>query len=125
MERLTHLWTLKEFVVSNRLLRIQGLGKLIHLQGDLTISGLGNVADTGEAREARLSTKTGLRKLALEFDSNEEMQRIREENEAYVVEALQPPPNLVTFEISKLEGCYIERMCKVGKFATHGEVTIP
>ncbi|XVF78402.1 hypothetical protein PTKIN_Ptkin14bG0129300 [Pterospermum kingtungense] len=104
MERLTRLQTLKEFIVSSRGLRIEVLGKLSHLQGDLTIRGLGNVADIGGAMEAQLWAKTGLRKLGLQFDSNEEMRRIRKENEAFLVEVLQPPSNLETLDISWLSG---------------------
>ncbi|XVF79431.1 hypothetical protein PTKIN_Ptkin14bG0222600 [Pterospermum kingtungense] len=102
MERLTRLRTLKEFVVSHKVdsRSLQGLGKLTHLQGDLKIRGLGNVAEASVAMEARLLAKTGLRKLTLEFDGNNS----HPENEAFVVEALQPPPNLETLSIWKLGG---------------------
>ncbi|XVF79435.1 hypothetical protein PTKIN_Ptkin14bG0223000 [Pterospermum kingtungense] len=105
MERLTRLQTLKEFHVSyindNDLsCDLQGLGKLTHLQGDLRITGLGNVAEAREASEARLSAKTGLRKLSLAFYGN----NLYPENEAFVLEALQPPPNLQTLKISYLKG---------------------
>ncbi|XVF78409.1 hypothetical protein PTKIN_Ptkin14bG0130000 [Pterospermum kingtungense] len=103
MERLTHLRTLKEFVVGNRVYdacSLQGLGKLTHLQGDLKIRKLVNVADTSVAMEARLSAKTGLRKLSLEFNGN----NLYAENEAFVLEALQPPPNLESLAICRLYG---------------------
>ncbi|XVF77535.1 hypothetical protein PTKIN_Ptkin14bG0052600 [Pterospermum kingtungense] len=102
MERLTRLRSLKEFVLSHRgdSWSLQGLGKLIHLQGDLKLRGLGNVVDSGEAREARLPAKTGLRKLTLWFDGD----NLHPKNEAFVVEALQPPPNLETLEIRWLGG---------------------
>ncbi|XVF78410.1 hypothetical protein PTKIN_Ptkin14bG0130100 [Pterospermum kingtungense] len=107
MERLTRLRTLTEFVASNSgdmekegiSCSLQGLGRLAHLQGELTIRGLGNVA-----REAPLSALTGLRRLILQFDSNEEMQPLRKEKEAFVLEALQPPPNLETLKILCFKG---------------------
>ncbi|XVF79433.1 hypothetical protein PTKIN_Ptkin14bG0222800 [Pterospermum kingtungense] len=99
MERLMCLRTLKEFVVSDRgddvSCSLQGLGKLTRLQGHLRIKELGNVA-----MDARLSAKTGLRKLTLEFKGN----NLHAENEAFVVEALEPPPNLENLEIWSLHG---------------------
>ncbi|XVF79268.1 hypothetical protein PTKIN_Ptkin14bG0207800 [Pterospermum kingtungense] len=80
---------------------LQGLGKLTHLQGDLTIKGLGKVADSIEAKEARLSALTGLSKLTLPCYS---MQPKGKENEVFLLEALEPPPNLETLDISGLNG---------------------
>ncbi|XVE52861.1 hypothetical protein DITRI_Ditri02bG0158400 [Diplodiscus trichospermus] len=104
MEKLTRLQTLKEFTVGNleSCCSLGYLGKLNHPQGYLRINGLQKVDDASDAREARLSAKTGLRRLSLCFGYAEG--KPRKENQASVLEALQPHTNLETLEISDLEG---------------------
>ncbi|XVE52863.1 hypothetical protein DITRI_Ditri02bG0158600 [Diplodiscus trichospermus] len=108
MEKLTRLKTLNLFVVSSNgdmesCYSLEGLGKLNHLQGHLQIKGLGNVTDANDAREAQLSAKTGLRHLSLLLNSGVG-QPIRNENEASLLEALQPPPKLETLKIFSYDG---------------------
>ncbi|XVF79412.1 hypothetical protein PTKIN_Ptkin14bG0220500 [Pterospermum kingtungense] len=102
MERLTCLRTVKEFVVSDGgdSCSLQGLGKLTLLQGDLTIRFRSYRAEASEASEARFSAMTGLRKLTLRFDGD----NLRPENEAFAVEALQPPPSIESLVIESPRG---------------------
>ncbi|PIN07728.1 Apoptotic ATPase [Handroanthus impetiginosus] len=48
---------------------IQELKDLVHLSGKLSISGLQNVVDPDDAKEANLSNKTSLRELILEWNT--------------------------------------------------------
>ncbi|OMO66483.1 Disease resistance protein [Corchorus olitorius] len=102
MTRLTTLRTLREFTVGRdekmSSSKLGDLGKLRHLQGSLRIRGMQNVEEASEAKEASLSTKAGLHELVLEFEEFEERSS-GGENEAVVVEALQPPPCLQSFQI--------------------------
>ncbi|OMO70922.1 Disease resistance protein [Corchorus capsularis] len=98
LKRLTNLRILRKLRVdtNKNSFKLGDLGNLANLQGSLMIRGLYNVKKASEAREARLSTKIGLRHLDLVFDSLNESGG---ENEAAVVEALQPPPSLQRLEI--------------------------
>ncbi|OMP00140.1 cc-nbs-lrr resistance protein [Corchorus olitorius] len=85
---------------------LKDLGKLIHLRGNLKIFGLGNVEEASEAKEARLSTKTGLQSLSLRFDvinAEPKQNTGRTEDEAFVLQALQPPQNLQILEMGFCE----------------------
>ncbi|OMO58079.1 NB-ARC domain-containing protein [Corchorus olitorius] len=110
MKRLTNLQTLEELELldgnngrrlsSSDSFSLADLGNLIHLRGKLDIDGLGDVA-ANELREARLSTKTGLRELSLNFSggSNKKSQK-GIEDDALVLQALDPPQQLLSLEIS-------------------------
>ncbi|XVE52865.1 hypothetical protein DITRI_Ditri02bG0158800 [Diplodiscus trichospermus] len=106
MKKLTRLRTLKIFVVNDMVsyCSLQGLEKLNSLQGYLEIRGLKNVAHANDAREARLWAKTGIRHLSLRFGYQPRLIRKVKVNEASVLEALRPPPNLETLKISFSEG---------------------
>ncbi|XVE81602.1 hypothetical protein DITRI_Ditri15bG0078200 [Diplodiscus trichospermus] len=77
MEKLTHLRTVKEFTVGlfrkkeftvgymETCCSLQGLEKLNGLQGYLRITGLEDMTDANDAREARLWAKTGMHYLSL------------------------------------------------------------
>ncbi|OMO94460.1 Disease resistance protein [Corchorus capsularis] len=105
--RLTSLQTLEEIAVirggnrtSSDSFSLADLGKLIHLRGKLSIQWLGNVEETSEAREAQLSTKTGLRSLTLDFrGGNFKKREKKTESDALLLQALHPPPRLHTLKI--------------------------
>ncbi|OMO66517.1 hypothetical protein COLO4_30519 [Corchorus olitorius] len=78
--------------------KLGDLGDLRHLEGTLIIRGMHNVEEASEAREARLSTKPGLRELVLDFYKVNWDKRDGE-NEAVVLEALHPSPSLQTLKI--------------------------
>ncbi|RVW23455.1 putative disease resistance protein RGA3 [Vitis vinifera] len=83
--RLSSLQTLNVFIVSshgNDEGQIGDLRNLNNLRGDLSIQGLDEVKDAGEAEKAELKNKVHLQDLTLGFD--------REEGTKGVAEALQP-----------------------------------
>ncbi|XVE51991.1 hypothetical protein DITRI_Ditri02bG0084200 [Diplodiscus trichospermus] len=92
LQRLTSLRTLEEFAVSRG-----------DADRDLEIKGLGNVVVPSKAKKARLWTKEGLHGLRLKFDS-QEIQQIKTEDENFVLEALQPPPQLESLGILHCRG---------------------
>nr|CAN71670.1 hypothetical protein VITISV_006248 [Vitis vinifera] len=92
--RLSSLQTLNVFIVSshgNDEGQIGDLRNLNNLRGDLSIQGLDEVKDAGEAEKAELKNKVHLQDLTLGFD--------REEGTKGVAEALQPHPNLKALHI--------------------------
>ncbi|XVF86757.1 hypothetical protein PTKIN_Ptkin18bG0068400 [Pterospermum kingtungense] len=107
IERLTCLQTLEDFVVGGAdserwSCSLRALGAFVHLRGNLKIIGLGNVRRRKEAEEAELRNKTGLRNLTLCFNSNSKDINIADE--AFVLEALQPPPYLEYLNINRING---------------------
>ncbi|RVW48247.1 putative disease resistance protein RGA4 [Vitis vinifera] len=87
--RLSSLQTLDVFIVSsdgNDECQIGDLRNLNNLRGRLSIKGLDEVKDDGEAEKAELKNKIHLQRLDLEFG--------RKEGTKGVAEALQPHPNL-------------------------------
>ncbi|KDO51672.1 hypothetical protein CISIN_1g002044mg [Citrus sinensis] len=113
IERLTSLRTLSEFVVVNgsgkygsKACNLEGLRYLNHLRGSLKIRGLGNVTDIDEAKSAHLDKKKNLVVLILRFNKEAPV-GMKDENEANheaVCEALQPPPNLESLQITGFKG---------------------
>nr|XP_023870479.1 uncharacterized protein LOC111983057 isoform X2 [Quercus suber] len=86
-----------------------GLGELKylnHLQGALTIYGLGNVVNACEAKNAELNKKIGLRDLCLDFIENggriEDGGRM--ETDVSVLNALEPPQGLEKLQIKHYWG---------------------
>ncbi|KAL4636450.1 hypothetical protein ACB092_03G009400 [Castanea dentata] len=73
------------------------LRNLNHLQGSLKIYGLGS--DVCEANNAQLKEKIGLRTLELRFNERDGTEIIREED-ALVLNALEPPPDLEDLTIT-------------------------
>uniref|UniRef100_F6HXM1 Disease resistance protein RGA3 n=1 Tax=Vitis vinifera TaxID=29760 RepID=F6HXM1_VITVI len=87
--RLSSLQTLDVFIVSshgNDECQIEDLRNLNNLRGRLSIQGLDEVKDAGEAEKAELQNRVHLQRLTLEFGG--------EEGTKGVAEALQPHPNL-------------------------------
>ena len=74
------------------------LKNLNHLRGTLQIKGLGNVVDVYEVENAQLKKKIHLRNLELWFDGEYEE---RMENDAFLLNAIEPPPNLEYLHIGK------------------------
>ena len=98
--RLSSLQTLDVFIVSsdgNDECRIGDLRNLNNLRGRLSIKGLDEVKDAGEAEKAELKYKIHLQRLDLEFG--------RKEGTKGVAEALQPiqTRNLYVYSIMVIE----------------------
>uniref|UniRef100_A0A2N9GG21 NB-ARC domain-containing protein n=1 Tax=Fagus sylvatica TaxID=28930 RepID=A0A2N9GG21_FAGSY len=72
-----------------------------HYDGSLEIRGLGNVIDVCEAKNAQLKKKIHLRYLKLYF-TREIAERM--ENDASVLNAIEPPPNLEYLRIQLYRG---------------------
>ncbi|XVF26900.1 hypothetical protein REPUB_Repub14bG0060200 [Reevesia pubescens] len=108
IQRLRCLRTLEVFTVSrddieSKSCSLGDIENLVHLRGSLMISGLGNVTKPSDAKKAKLWNKSGLRRLALKFDSSEQ-QGERIQDEILVLEALQPPPYLEELDIVCFRG---------------------
>ncbi|KAJ6373352.1 hypothetical protein OIU76_027650 [Salix suchowensis] len=80
---------------------IGSLKNLNHLQGCLTIKWLGDVKDPDEVKKAELKSKKNLTRLGLWFESRTDRGMIQD-NE--ILEALEPPPNIDSLEISGYQG---------------------
>ena len=76
------------------------LKNLNQLQGSLGIRGLGNVVDVCEVEKAQLKKKIHLRSLDLFFDRE---YKERMENDALVLNAIEPPPNLEYLRIREYQ----------------------
>lgn len=97
LERLTCVRTLSEFTVSDtenvsKAGSLKGLQNLNHVQWSLVLTTLGNVADVGEVKSAKLEGKKHLVCLRLEFIKLGRVELVDKYNE--VLEALQPFPYL-------------------------------
>ncbi|XP_024040387.1 putative disease resistance RPP13-like protein 1 [Citrus clementina] len=99
--KLTCLQTLSNFAVGkDNGSGLRELKSLIHLQGTLKISNLGNVKDIGDAKEARLDVKESLRELSLNWTCSTDGSSSREaETEMGVLDMLKPHKNLEQFGI--------------------------
>ncbi|GMN64185.1 hypothetical protein TIFTF001_033263 [Ficus carica] len=110
LRELTCLKTLNQFEVATkdsgifkkRHMKLEDLNKLNHLEGSLSIDGIGGVKDVGEADRAQLKRKKGLVELKLYFggDSSE----LRSRNSTLLLEDLQPHPNLKHLVIESYYG---------------------
>jgi hypothetical protein len=102
-EGLSFLRGLDEFHVngSGEESNIGDLRNLNHLQGSLRIRWLGDVKDPDEVKKAELKSKKHLTHLVLFFESRTDREKI---NDDEVLEALEPPPNLESLEISDYQG---------------------
>uniref|UniRef100_A0A5B7BJU5 Putative disease resistance protein RGA3 n=1 Tax=Davidia involucrata TaxID=16924 RepID=A0A5B7BJU5_DAVIN len=102
MGRLTCLQTLPAFSVGEgRGLRIEELGNLKNLKGQLVICNLEQVSSKEEARRADLSRKASVFQLAFHWRRSEEDDSIKYEE---VLEGLQPHPNLKCLTILFFDG---------------------
>ncbi|KAG5582702.1 hypothetical protein H5410_053329 [Solanum commersonii] len=98
MGQLTSLQTLQFFKVGlEKGRQIEELGHLKNLRGELTINGLQLVCDKEEARTAYLQEKPNICKLAYLW-SHDESEGC-EINDEYVLDGLQPHPNLKTLAV--------------------------
>ncbi|KAL7233365.1 hypothetical protein ACSBR1_017065 [Camellia fascicularis] len=99
MGKLASLQTLSNFIVTkNNGLQIKELGNLIYLRGKLCLSGLQNVVNHLDAREANLNDKQGLDVLSMEWSVNLDDSRDgRVETE--VLDMLRPHKNLKELHI--------------------------
>ncbi|KAJ4702700.1 Disease resistance protein [Melia azedarach] len=107
IERLTSLRTLKTFPVDGgthggKACRLESL-KTLNLFGDCQITGLGNVSDVGDAKRLQLQDMKNLVELSLEFNKDEAVERMKEEDEI-LLECLQPPQSLEKLMITDYRG---------------------
>nr|XP_016480237.1 PREDICTED: putative disease resistance protein RGA4 [Nicotiana tabacum] len=103
MGKLTCLQTLQHFNVGvEKGRRIEELGHLKNLRDKLTIKGLQLVRNKEEAGRAYLQKKPNIYKLAYLWSHREP--EGCENNDEYVLDGLQPHPNLKTFEVRSYLG---------------------
>nr|XP_023912068.1 putative disease resistance protein RGA4 [Quercus suber] len=99
--RLSSLRTLRKFIIGgiNNVgeCKLGELKNLVHLKGSLEIEGLENVTDVQEAENAQLKNKIHLRQLRLRFGGQAENRR--GENDEFVLNALEPHPDLESLGI--------------------------
>ncbi|KAM4105733.1 hypothetical protein ACB094_04G015000 [Castanea mollissima] len=101
MGRLTCLQTLPFFVISQDAgHRIEEVGCLSQLRGELSIYNLEHVRDKEEAKTANLVGKAGLQKLGFYWNRG----RDGNNNDEDVLEGLQPHPSLKSLEIENFKG---------------------
>ncbi|XP_048422890.1 putative disease resistance protein RGA4 [Pyrus x bretschneideri] len=114
MTRLTHLQTLPSFKLDRaRRHRLDELGGLNELKGELVIGSLEFVRDKEEAMESKLVEKANLRKLILKWGKERNGNFLDED----ILEGLQPHPNLESLTIEKFKGTkfasWMMRNCRV------------
>ncbi|XP_058721506.1 putative disease resistance RPP13-like protein 1 [Vicia villosa] len=104
ISKLKNLQTLSDFIVGSVKdggLKIEDLGKYLHLRGSLSISQLENVIDTSHASQANLEMKKEIDELKLGWSytapSNSQIQSV-------VLERLRPSTNLKSLTISEYGG---------------------
>ncbi|GMJ12805.1 hypothetical protein like AT3G14470 [Hibiscus trionum] len=102
---LTCLRKLSKFIVG----KDNGCGidelKELDLEGELSITGLCNVKNSTEARNANLIKKQNLRSLELSWHSTDwESSQHQHGNDEEILNALQPPPSLKKLRISGYQG---------------------
>ncbi|XP_068343536.1 putative disease resistance protein RGA3 [Pyrus communis] len=101
MTRLTHLQTLSCFKLDRaRCHRLDELGGLNELKGELVIGSLEFVRDKEEAMKSKLVEKANLRKLILKWGEERNGNFLDED----ILEGLQPHPNLESLTIEKFKG---------------------
>lgn len=106
---LTCLRTLSEFVVSGDghdgiACTLETLKNLNHLSGDFKIRGLGHVSNVNELKPLELHKKEKLCSLTLDFTVDGEGKSMNEEDEVFLLEYLQPPPDLDTLKMINYRG---------------------
>ncbi|XP_068343529.1 putative disease resistance protein RGA3 [Pyrus communis] len=114
MTILTHLQTLPCFKLDRaRRHRLDELGGLNKLKGELVIGSLEFVRDKEEAMESKLVEKANLRKLILKWGEERNGNFLDED----ILEGLQPHPNLESLTIEEFKGTkfasWMMRNCRV------------
>ncbi|XP_068343084.1 putative disease resistance protein RGA3 [Pyrus communis] len=117
MTRLTHLQTLPCFKLDRaRRHRLDELGGLNELKGELVIGSLEFVRDKEEAMKSKLVEKANIRKLILKW-GEERYGNFLDFLDEDILEGLQPHPNLETLTIEKFKGTkfasWMMRNCRV------------
>lgn len=103
LERLTCLQTLTFFVVGrDKKFRIENLGGLNNLKGGLSIYGLEEVTNMGDARKANLSKKSKIQHL--EFHWKPVGHDNLEYNDEDVLEGLEPPAYMKKLNVENFKG---------------------
>ncbi|KAL2511681.1 putative disease resistance RPP13-like protein 1 [Abeliophyllum distichum] len=99
LSRLTNLQSLSNFIVREISGSLIGeLKDLVHLRGKLSISGLENVSNSADAKEANLTEKRHLDELVLEWNDNFGEPR-NEITETSVLISLKPCSNLEVLHV--------------------------
>ncbi|OWM66215.1 hypothetical protein CDL15_Pgr013432 [Punica granatum] len=103
---LIKLETLSKFIVGGDSgARLRELKDLQFLREELTIEGLGNVGEVGDAREAALNAKTGLTSLILGWGQDEGPASGRDaESQMQILDCLQPHASIKNIEIDGYGG---------------------
>ncbi|CAA3020745.1 disease resistance RPP13 1 [Olea europaea subsp. europaea] len=102
--QLASLQTLSKLIVSkSNGLKLEDLGKLSLLQGEIYMMELQNVVNVQEAIDARLMHKPSLNKIRLAWSNNFDDSR-NEMQEAEVLNALKPHENLSSLEVDYYGG---------------------
>ncbi|CAN6699356.1 unnamed protein product [Malus baccata var. baccata] len=114
MTRLTHLQTLPSFKLDRaRRHRLDELGGLNELKGELVIESLEFVRDKEEAMKSKLVEKANLRKLILNWGEERNGNFLDED----ILEGLQPHPSLESLTIEEFKGTkfasWMMRNCRV------------
>ncbi|XP_020533938.1 putative disease resistance protein RGA3 [Jatropha curcas] len=105
IRRLTCLRSLDRFNIgqdNHQECSLQDLSYLTNLQGYLSIRGLENVADVGEAKQAELNKKTGVNPLELWFGRGDV--EWRKAHDSKLMDGLQPTPYLQELRIYDYQG---------------------
>nr|XP_027063841.1 putative disease resistance protein RGA3 [Coffea arabica]XP_027063842.1 putative disease resistance protein RGA3 [Coffea arabica]XP_027063843.1 putative disease resistance protein RGA3 [Coffea arabica]XP_027063845.1 putative disease resistance protein RGA3 [Coffea arabica] len=101
--QLANLRTLPYFMVSqDKGCQLEELEHLRNLQGELEIFGLENVSSFESAAKAKLSEKSSIQSLTLEWDDTNE--DCDDDNINSVMEGLQPHPDLKSLAINGFKG---------------------
>ncbi|CDP15890.1 unnamed protein product [Coffea canephora] len=101
--QLANLRTLPHFRVSqDKGCQLEELEHLRNLRGELKIFGLENVSSFESAAKAKLSEKSSIQSLTLEWDGTKE--DCDDDNINSVMEGLQPHPDLKSLAINRFEG---------------------
>ncbi|TYI29637.1 hypothetical protein ES332_A05G330600v1 [Gossypium tomentosum] len=104
MGRLKDLQIVTDFVLGCQTgSRINELGKLKHLRGRLSISGLKNVASAMNAKDANLKDKVDLKKLKLRWGKDDDIDG-DSRHDREVLEQLEPHTNLEHLVIQSYKG---------------------
>ncbi|MCD7449308.1 hypothetical protein HAX54_051050 [Datura stramonium] len=127
MRQLTCLQTLQFFTVGlEKGRRIEELGYLKNLRGELRINGLQLVCNREEARTAYLQEKSNIYKLKYLWFHDEPEEH--ETNDEYVLDGLQPHPNLKTLKDSMVEcigpGFYGVEVSNIGSSSNNGIIQV-